>query len=79
MEKLLRIRDNHMLWTVSIFMVLFAVFLYLKPSLAFTEDGKIKPFGVKKSGSTIFPVWLWTFVFAVFSRIIVTLLSCNEV
>jgi hypothetical protein len=75
MENLVRIRENHMLWTVSLFLLMFAAFLYAKPILSFTQDGKIKPFGVKKRGSTIFHVGVFTVVFAVIARLAVSLAS----
>ncbi len=49
--------------------MMFAVFLYIKPSVAFGPNGNIKPFGVQKRGSTVFPVWWWTILFAALSRI----------
>jgi hypothetical protein len=48
---------------------MFAVFLYIKPNIAFASDGSIKPFGVRKRGSTVFPFWWWTFLFAALARI----------
>uniref|UniRef100_A0A6C0B315 Uncharacterized protein n=1 Tax=viral metagenome TaxID=1070528 RepID=A0A6C0B315_9ZZZZ len=62
-------RKNHLIWTISAFLLIFAVFLYIKPSIAFNSDGSIKPFGVRKRGSTVFPVWWWTILFAAISRI----------
>jgi hypothetical protein len=63
------IRKNHLIWTISLFLFMFSFFLYLKPSIAFCPDGSIKPFGVQKKGSTVFPVWWWTILFAALSRI----------
>jgi hypothetical protein len=73
MEKILQ--KNHLVWTISAFLFMFAVFLYLKPSIAFASDGSIKPFGVHKKNSTIFPVWWWTMIFAAISRIGVSYLA----
>jgi hypothetical protein len=75
MENLVRVRENHMMWTVSLFLLMFAGFLYIKPALSFTQDGKIKPFGVKKRGSTIFHVGVFTVVFAAIARLAVSLAS----
>ncbi len=61
------IRKNPKLWMLSVYLFLVAAFLYFKPSLAFGEDGQIRPFGTGKKDSTIFPVWWWMFVFAVAS------------
>jgi hypothetical protein len=61
------IRKNPKLWMVAIYLFLVAGFLYLKPGVAFGEQGRIRPFGVGKRESTVFPVWFWMFVFAVAS------------
>ena len=65
------IRKNPMLWTISLFLFMFSALIYLKPSMVFGYKGKIKPFGVSKKGSTVFPLWWWTFVMAVIARITV--------
>jgi hypothetical protein len=60
-------RKNPKLWMLSIYLFLVAGFLYLRPSIAFGDKGRIRPFGVGKKESTVFPVWWWMFVFAVVS------------
>jgi hypothetical protein len=69
------LRKNPKLWMVTFYLFMVALFLYLKPSVAFGPSGSIKPFGTKKKGSTIFPVWWWMFVFAVFSYLGVAYLT----
>jgi hypothetical protein len=61
------IRKNPKLWMVAIYLFMVAGFLYIKPSVAFGKEGRIRPFGVGSSDSTIFPVWWWMFAFAVTS------------
>ena len=39
MEKLLR--ENHLIWSITAFMFMFAAFLYLKPSIAFGPRGSL--------------------------------------
>jgi quinol-cytochrome oxidoreductase complex cytochrome b subunit len=68
-------RKNPKLWMVSIYLFMVAGFLFIKPSVAFGPNGEIKPFGTKKKGSTIFPVWWWMFVFAALSYIAVAVLT----
>jgi quinol-cytochrome oxidoreductase complex cytochrome b subunit len=63
------LRKNPKLWMVAIYLFLVAGFLYLKPAVAFGENGRIRPFGVGKRESTVFPVWFWMFVFAVVSYV----------
>jgi hypothetical protein len=54
---------------------MFALFIYFKPKMTFGPKGSIKPFGVQKRGSTVFPLWWWTFIMAVISRITIKKLS----
>jgi len=61
------LRKNPKLWVVAIYLFMVAGFLYVRPSIAFGTNGRIRPFGTGKKDSTVFPVWLWMFVFAVTS------------
>ena len=58
------IRKSPKLWAVAIYLFYVAGFLYLKPSIAFDRQGNIRPFGVGKRESTVFPVWLWVIALA---------------
>jgi hypothetical protein len=61
------LRKNPRLWMVVIYLFLVAGFLYLRPTIAFGREGRVRPFGVSNKESTVFPVWWWMFVFAVAS------------
>ena len=61
------IRKNPRLWMIVIYLFLVAGFLYLRPTIAFGREGRIRPFGVSDKESTVFPVWWWMFAFAVVS------------
>jgi len=61
------IRKNPRLWMIVIYLFLVAGFLYVRPSLAFGDEGRVRPFGVSNKESTVFPVWWWMFAFAVIS------------
>ena len=52
---------------VTIYLFLMALFLYLKPSVAFGREGRVRPFGTTSREATIFPLWWWVFVIAVVS------------
>jgi hypothetical protein len=60
------IRQNPKLWMVAFYLFMVAGFLYIKPSIAFGKEGRVRPFGVGRE-STVFPVWWWMFMFAVAS------------
>jgi len=61
------IRKHPRLWMIVIYLFLVAGFLYVKPSVAFGSEGRIRPFGTQQKDATVFPVWWWMFVFAVIS------------
>lgn len=58
---------NHRIWMVTIYLFLLSAFLYIKPSVAFGREGRIRPFGTADKEATIFPLWWWVFVIAVVS------------
>jgi len=64
-KKLLRIYKIH--FSILLFMFLFGVFHYIKPSFAYTPDGAYRQFGVGFKHKTVFPVWLVSIVLAVVS------------
>jgi hypothetical protein len=61
------VRKHPKLWMLVIYLFLVAGFLYVRPSIAFGREGRVRPFGTKKKESTVFPVWWWMFIFAVVS------------
>ena len=65
------IRKNPRLWMIVVYLFLVAGFLYLRPAVAFGQEGRIRPFGVSNKESTVFPLWWWMFVMAVVSYAIV--------
>jgi hypothetical protein len=58
-------RRNHRMWMITIYLFLIAGFLYLKPSIAFGREGRIRPFGATDREATVFPLWWWVFVISV--------------
>lgn len=58
-------RQNHRMVMVTIYLFLMAGFLYLKPSVAFGREGRIRPFGATDREATVFPLWWWVFVMSV--------------
>lgn len=58
-------RRNHRMWMITIYLFLVSAFLYVKPSIAFGRNGRIRPFGTTDRESTVFPVWWWIFALSV--------------
>ena len=68
-------RRNHRMWMVTIYLFLMATFLYLKPSVAFGREGRIRPFGATDREATVFPLWWWVFVISVVAYCITVYLA----
>jgi hypothetical protein len=68
-------RRNHRMWMVTIYLFLMAAFLYLKPSVAFGREGRIRPFGVTDREATVFPIWVWIFGLSVLAYCITVYLA----
>jgi hypothetical protein len=68
------IRKNPKLWILTVYLFLMAAFVHVRPAVAFGKDGQIRPFGVGKKDSTVFPLWWWVFVLAVVSYLTVVAL-----
>ena len=64
-------RKSPKLWMLAIYLFLVAAFLYVRPAVAFGNQGRVRPFGVGSKESTVVPVWWWMFVFAVMSYLAV--------
>jgi hypothetical protein len=56
---------------VYIFVILFTITQYVKPSFLYTNQGYIRQFGLGYKNKTIIPMWLVTIVLAVISYYIV--------
>ena len=65
------VRRNPRMWMVTIYLLLVAAFLYVRPAVAFGRDGRIRPFGTGQKDSTVFPLWWWVFVLAAVSYLAV--------
>ena len=65
------VRKNPKMWAVTIYLLLVAAFLYVRPAVAFGQDGRIRPFGTGQKDSTVFPLWWWVFVLAAVSYLAV--------
>jgi len=63
---------------VTIYLFLMAAFLYVKPSIAFGREGRIRPFGTQEKEATVFPLWWWVFVIAVVSYMITFFLTRTQ-
>jgi len=53
--------------SILLFMILFGIMVYFKPSGVFNKDGTIRNFGIGYKNKTIIPIWLMVIIMAYFS------------
>jgi hypothetical protein len=68
-------RKNYRTMMVAVYLFLTAAFLYVKPSVAFGREGRIRPFGTQDREATVFPLWWWIFVISVVSYMVTVYLT----
>ena len=61
------IRKNIITTTIIIFLILFIFFVNIKPNFLFNNHGVIRNFGLGKTNTTIFPIWLLVIIIAIAS------------
>jgi quinol-cytochrome oxidoreductase complex cytochrome b subunit len=52
---------------IALFLVIFCLFHYIKPSFAYGVDGEFRQFGMGYKHKTIVPVWAVVIALAIFS------------
>ena len=64
---------NKLYFTIITYLISIILIIYLKPSMIFNKDGKLKLFGIN-NGQTIYPLWIVVSIVAILSYYFVTLL-----
>ena len=59
--------QNINLVSVVIFLLLFALIMYIKPNIIFDKTGKPREFGIGYKNKTILPLWLTVIILAILS------------
>lgn len=57
--------------SIILFVIIFSLINYSKPSFLYNNDGSIRDFGLNSSKKTIIPIWLLTLLVAMFSYLVV--------
>ena len=61
------IRKNNISISIVLFVVLFIIFVYLKPHFLYNNNGTLRNFGLGKTNSTILPLWLFVIIISIVS------------
>ena len=61
--------------SIFLFVVIFILLNWFKPSFIFEPDGSIREFGIGRKKKTIIPLWLIVFIIAFLSYLTINTLS----
>lgn len=61
------VRNNINLVAISLYVILFSVLIYIKPSFLYNKDGSLREFGLGSNKKTVLPVWLVSILVAILS------------
>ena len=65
------IRMHKANYAIVLFLILFSIFHYIKPSFAYGPDGEFREFGVGYRNKTVIPIWTVAIVLAILSYLAV--------
>ena len=61
------IKQNITSLSILLFIILFGIMAYVKPSFVFHKDGTVRQFGIGYKNKTVIPIWLIVIVMAYLS------------
>jgi len=61
------IKQNITSLSILLFIILFGIMAYVKPSFVFHKDGTVRQFGISYKNKTVIPIWLIVIVMAYLS------------
>ena len=65
------IRKNRLSFAILLFLVMFSLIHFLKPSIIYNDEGGFRPFGVGYRHKTVIPIWVVAIILAIFSYMFV--------
>jgi len=66
------IRNNPLLTSIALFLLLFVTVQMVKPSFLYDTDGSIRDFGIGYRRKTILPLWLFSIVLGILCYLFVS-------
>jgi hypothetical protein len=59
------VRRNKLNLSVILFIIIFSVIHYSKPSLIYNREGGFRPFGVGYKHKTVLPMWVFAIIISI--------------
>jgi hypothetical protein len=70
-------RKNKISFAILLFLAMFSIIHYLKPSLLYNDEGGFRPFGVGYRHKTVIRIWMAAIILALFSYMFVEYVAYN--
>jgi hypothetical protein len=64
-------RNNTILVSIIIFLIMFVFTQFLKPNFLYNNDGSLRDFGVGYKNKTILPMWLFSILLGILTYVLV--------
>lgn len=64
-------RNNTILVSIVIFLVIFGIVQMMNPSFIYNNDGSLREFGVGYKNKTILPLWLFSIILGILTYVLV--------
>ena len=65
------VKNNNISTAIILFLVIFIIFVHLKPHFLFNRTGCFRNFGLGKTNCTILPIWLFVILLSIISYLAV--------
>jgi hypothetical protein len=59
------LKKNITLFSILLFLILFSLLNYFKPSFLYNNNGSLRQFGIGNSKKTIVPIWLLSIILGI--------------
>ena len=69
------IRKNITLFSILLFIILFGIMVYVKPTCVFNKDGTMRQFGIGYRNKTVITIWLIVIIMAYMSYLFLLYLN----
>jgi hypothetical protein len=66
------IQKNKVSASIIIFLIIFFAIHQIKPQLLYNKNGGFRHFGVGYKNKTIFPIWIFAIIAAIFSYLVIS-------
>jgi len=65
------VRKNIISISILLFVFIFSSIQYYEPAFLYDKDGSLRPFGLGSKKKTVLPIWLLSFILAIFCYLFV--------